>query len=625
MVGASRVALLAALAGLAVVSCSGDDDGTVMPSTTVESVATSTEPVTTEGQSVEFDPYAQTLEWTSCDVGECAEVMVPVDYDDPSAGTTTIAMTRQVAQGAPEDRVGTLFLNPGGPGASGIDFASQAGLLFDVSILEAFDLVGFDPRGVGQSDELVCVDTAGIDERVSADVVPDDPASVAAYEAIITDLGNGCAETNPGLAEHVTTVETAKDLDVLRALAGDEQLNYYGASYGTFLGSTYAALFPDKVGRLVLDGAMDPELADLQNRLRQAGGFQLAFDDYAADCVATSCGLGASVDELEQIVTGVFDTALAEPLPTGDADRSLTRTLAFGGVIAPLYDQLAWPDLTAALTAAIDGDGTALLALADQYNGRGPDGYESNLTQANDAINCLDAQIAPQPETLPTEDDFVAASSLFGEIVYGLFEVTCDAWPLAPTVDAPDYTAPGANPILVVGTTGDPATPIESARALADLLDSGVLLVRDGEGHVAYFAGNTCITGIVDAYLVDGAVPDDGTECADTSTDSTDEPTGADTQQVSFIADTDDVQAEWTVCMWDGTALTLTAANDDTEIDAETADDGTIDVTVTGANEWTMSGTATAADTTLLVTGTGTSADGTTTDATLIIDTTNCT
>jgi pimeloyl-ACP methyl ester carboxylesterase len=457
-----------------------------------------------------FDPYAQSLEWAECAGYECAKATVPVDYDDPSAGTTTIAMKRWKATG---DKIGTLFINPGGPGGSGIEFLSAFRLLVAEQVAAAYDIVGFDPRGVGASDPLGCLDTKDLDTLLATDVDPDDQASVDAYSELVAAQGEACLATNPKLARHVTTVETAKDLDVLRALVGDEQLYYYGASYGTFLGATYAALFPDKVGRLVLDGAMDPSLSAIQGSLRQAGGFQLAFDDYAADCVANACPLGGSVEEIEQRVGDLLAATADEPLATDDPDRPLTQALAFYGIAEPLYSELEWPLLTAALAAAFDGDGTALLASADQYNQRSADGYASNLQQANSAINCLDAQITHEPDSTLTEDDFLAASALFGAIVYGYAEVGCDAWPIEPTVEGPDYTAAGAGPILVVGTTGDPATPIESARKLADLLESGVLLIRDGEGHTAYFSGNTCITEAINAYLIDGTVPEDGTEC----------------------------------------------------------------------------------------------------------------
>lgn len=628
------VAVGAAVSLLLAAACTGDDDSVdtspaATPTTeatdeTTETTAaapeTSAAPETTEPAG-DFDPYAQTLEWSACEIGECAEATVPVDYDDPSAGTTTIAMVRQAAQGDPADRVGTLFVNPGGPGESGVEFVAQAGGFFGWPILEAFDIVGFDPRGVGQSDPLECLDDAGLDEYVAADVDPDDPASVEAYGELVTGMGDGCLTTNPELAQHVTTVETAKDIDVLRALVGDDELYYFGGSYGTFLGATYAALFPEHVGRMVLDGAMDPSLALIQNDLRQAGGFQLAFDDYAADCAANACELGGSVDEIEQTLGEVFDAAFAQPLPTGDPDRPLTRSLAMFGVIGALYDEASWPVLTEAIVAAVDGDGSVLLASSDIYWQRGPDGYASNLIQSNKAVTCLDAPLAPEAESVPTEDDFIAASPVFGEIYYGLVEVECDGWPVDPSVDFPDYTAPGAAPILVIGSTGDPATPIESARQLADELESGVLLVREGEGHTAYFSFNVCIDDIVDTYLAEGTVPEDGTTCSedgelvDTSTDAvttttapaeTTPPTtsgedpngegalgGDPVGTVILTVDGDDVfTGDITFCTLVEPDIAFTAESETAEMEVGTDADGVVFVIVTGVYEFEGEGTA---------------------------------
>lgn len=569
---------LAVIAAVVLAACSGDDDAsdTTEPAVTTATTAatettaapettvapdTAAAPATTEPTG-DFDPYAQTLEWTACDLGECAEVTVPIDYDDSSAGTTTIAMIRQTAAGDPADRVGTLFVNPGGPGESGIDFVLDAGFFFGQPILESFDIVGFDPRGVGASDPLICLDDDELDTWIAADIDADDPASVEAYGELTAGMAEACLETNPELSQHVTTVETAKDIDVLRALVGDDELYYFGGSYGTFLGATYAALFPDHVGRMVLDGAMDPSIALLQNDLRQAGGFQLAFDDYATDCVANACPLGETTDEIEGVVAGVFEAALAEPLPTDDADRPLTRSLAFYGVIAELYAEEQWPLLTEAISAAADGDGTLLLAFADTYFQRTEEGYGTNTAESNKAITCLDAALAPEADSLPTEDDFIAASSLFGEIYYGLVEIECDTWPIEPSVGFPDYSAPGAAPILVVGSTGDPATPIESAYVLADQLESGVLLVREGEGHTAYFNFNPCINEIVDAYLAEGTVPEDETTCSEDGE----------------IVDADD--------SGDAEATTTTTAPDDGDDDGESAlgsdADGTVVLTVAG-------------------------------------------
>lgn len=462
-----------------------------------------------------FDPYQQTLEWSPCGSAgardaECTTVTVPIDYDDPAAGTTTISVRRVQATG---DRIGSLLLNPGGPGGSGLDMLVGIAWLAPEALAAAYDLVGFDPRGVGASDPLGCLDTAAYDELLATDVDPDDPASVEHYASLVAAQGEACLATNPELAQHVTTVETARDLDVLRALLGDEQLYYYGASYGTFLGTTYAALFPDKVGRLLLDGAMDPSLGAAETALLQTGGVQTAFDDWLADCLAADCPLGTSADAVEQQVVDLLASVADAPMDSGDPDRPLTQALAFYGIAEPLYSQEEWPNLTAALQAAFAGDGSLLLANADAYNNRGPDGFNTNQQQANTAIDCLDTPLKPRPEVAPTEDDFVAASPIFGTIAYGYTEVSCEPWPIEPSVEAPDYSAPGAAPILVVGTTRDPATPYESAVKLADLLESGVLLVRDGEGHTGYLQGNPCIDDAVTAYLVEGTVPADGTEC----------------------------------------------------------------------------------------------------------------
>jgi pimeloyl-ACP methyl ester carboxylesterase len=616
---------LVALASMIAASCSGDDDASdttvaaTAPATTAPATTApaTTEPATTEPATTaipeDFDPYAQTLDWTECDSGECAEAIVPIDYADPSAGTTTIALARQQATG---EKIGTLFINPGGPGGSGVDFLGAFALLVSPEVSDAYDIVGFDPRGVGASDPLGCLDTEDLDTLLATDVDPDDPTSVEAYAALVEGQAEACLATNPQLAQHVTTVETAMDLDVLRALVGDDQLHYYGASYGTFLGATYAALFPEHAGRLVLDGAMDPSLSAAQTALRQAGGFQLAFDDYAADCVANECEVGGSVDKIEQQVIDLFATTQDSPLPTDDPDRPLTQALAFYGIAEPLYSQELWPVLTDALVAASDGDGTTLLALADEYNQRTPDGYATNLQQANSAINGLDCKIAPEPESTPTEDDFLAASPLFGAIVFGYVEVGCDAWPIVPTVDAPDYTAEGAAPILVVGTTGDPATPIQSAEKLADQLDSGVLLIRDGEGHTAYFSGDTCISDIIDAFLVDGTVPEDGTECpigteattttpASTNTTAapseTTAPTEATTTTVAAsvpsgivtltVAGDTVFTGDITSCTLVEPDVTFTAQSETAEMEVGVGTDGDIFVTVTGVYEFEGTGT----------------------------------
>ena len=316
------------------------------------------------------------------------------------------------------------------------------------------------------------------------------------------------------LADHVTTIETAKDMDVLRSVMGDDKMDYFGFSYGTFLGTTYAALFPDKVGRFVLDGALAPGLNTIQASEVQTQGFQTAITAYINNCVKTvaNCPLGSSAGaaatNLRQLLTDVDQN----PLPTNDPARPLTQALAFYGIVDTMYNRDSWSSLTDALSAAVNGDGQALLSLSDNYFGRKDGRYDSNLIQANAAINCLDEEVAGGATQIP-ESTFVADSPIFGDIIFGMADRGCGDWPLKTTLTAPDYSAPGTPPILVVGTTRDPATPLIWAQELAQTLDNGVLLTRNGDGHTAYLSGNHCIIQNVDEFFIAGSVPATGTSC----------------------------------------------------------------------------------------------------------------
>lgn len=523
-VSGRRVAFVMAAGLIAVAGCSSDDDAGSTPSeaseTTVASEATeppaeTTVPdVTTDVTTApdgDFDPYAQTLEWVECELGECATATVPIDYDDPSAGDTFIELVRIPASGEAQ---GTLFVNPGGPGDSGVDFAPGWVALVGPEVTAAYDVVGFDPRGVGASDPLECLDTAALDEFIAFDPTPETPEEIDEWATLLAGMGEGCEQDAGALASHVTTVETARDLDVLRALVGDDQLNYYGASYGTYLGATYAALFPDNVGRLVLDGAVDPEMPFSELWLGFGGGFEVALASYADNCVSGgSCPLGSTPDEVIASVQDLFAQVDEEPLLTSDPDRPITQGLAFWGVVTALSSaEEGWPLLTEAVLSAQNGDGDLLLLLADVATGRDAEEYSSNLFMAQTAINCLDTQIRPEGDEVNI-DEFVEASPTFGAIVGGFAAYGCDTWPLETALQAPDYSAPGAAPIVVLGTTRDPNTPYAWAQRLAEIIDSGVLLTRDGDGHTGYLKGNACIDQTINEYLVNGAVPDDGTTC----------------------------------------------------------------------------------------------------------------
>jgi len=460
------------------------------------------------------DFYSQRIDWQPCesnDDHECGSLTVPVDYADPQAETIDLALLRVPARGA---RVGSLVVNPGGPGARGTTYAAAGGQVFREALLDAFDIVGFDPRGVGESAPVDCLSDADLDAYLSADPTPDTAAERADYRASVLDFGEQCAASSGPVVAHVTTTEAARDLDVLRAALGEETLSYFGASYGTKLGATYAELFPERVGRFVLDGAVDVSLDAKSLALEQAAGFETALRAYVQNCLDTTdnCFLGDTVDEGLATIRDLLDSIEEEPLPAGD--RELTVGNAFYGIITPLYNRDYWFLLSTALTSALDGKGSALMTLADAYASRNPDGsFADNSVEANYAINCLDDPTSVPFSKVPSLfEEFEEASPTFGRVfAWGM--ATCSGVEVTSSEDPLDIRGEGAAPILVLGTTRDPATPFEWAEALSAQLDSAVLIERDGDGHTAYNAGNECIDTIVEDYLIDGDVPADGTTC----------------------------------------------------------------------------------------------------------------
>ncbi len=460
--------------------------------------------------------YEQALDWEACaDGNDCATLEVPLDYADSGGETIRLALLRHPAA-VPRDRLGSLVVNPGGPGAPGTSYAAGAGSSFGRELVERFDLVGFDPRGAGRSSPVDCLSDGELDSYVAEDPDPDTPDEVRAFMRTVRGFGSGCARRSGEVAAHVSTVEAARDMDVLRAALGEGSMVYFGASYGTKLGATYADLFPDRVGRMVLDGALDPTLGLKETSLGQARGFQTALDAYLGNCVESSdsCFLGDSVAQGRQRITDLLAAIERQPLPTADG-RELRVGNAFYGIVLPLYNRSSWFALSTALRAALGGDGSQLLAFSDLYTSRAADGtYDDNSLEANLAINCLDDPASFTPaqvqEAIP---DFAEASPTFGR-VFAWSLTGCRGFSLRATeTDPPPLRATGAAPIVVIGTTRDPATPLAWAEALAAQLDSGVLVTRDGDGHVGYRRGNECVDGAVEDYLVTGAVPRDGLAC----------------------------------------------------------------------------------------------------------------
>jgi len=508
------IALVATgLGAVALAVLAGQDD---TPAATPPVVPTTTpEPSATAPPSRGLARYySQELDWSSCQ-GDflCATLTVPLDYRHPDGDTIDLALLK-VPASDPDARIGSLVVNPGGPGAPGTQYAAQAAQVFGRPILDRYDVVGFDPRGTGGSDPVDCLSDAQLDDYIAMDPDPDTAAERSSYLGWVRTLGRGCVDRSGDLAAHVTTVEAARDMDVLRAALGESTMTYFGASYGTKLGATYADLFPDEVGRMVLDGAVDMSIGARELALEQAGGFETALRAYVQNCVdeTDSCFLGDSVEEGLRTISSFLAGVDAKPLPTG-LGRDLQVGNAFYGIVAPLYNRDYWYILSAALKQGLAGDGSTLLQLSDLYTSRGTDGYTDNSSEAIYAISCLDDPYAiPASRVAANLPDFERASPTFGAVfAWGL--TGCGGVQVTSSVKPRDVHAKGAAPIVVIGTTRDPATPMKWAEDLADQLDSGVLIRRDGDGHTGYHVGNDCVDGAVEGYLIDGTVPEDGLSC----------------------------------------------------------------------------------------------------------------
>ncbi|MFJ7075737.1 alpha/beta hydrolase [Streptomyces sp. NPDC098781] len=464
--------------------------------------------------------YGQKLAWRDCGVPgfQCATMRAPLDYEKPEAGDTRLAVARKKATG-PGARLGSLLVNPGGPGGSAIGYLQQyAGIGYPAEVRARYDMVAVDPRGVARSEPVECLDGKQMDAYTQTDFTPDDEKETGELVEAYKGFAEGCGADAPGLLRHLSTAEAARDMDILRAALGDDKLAYVGASYGTFLGATYAGLFPDRVGRLVLDGAMDPSLPARRMNLDQTAGFETAFQAFARDCVRRrDCPLGTKANEVGRNLKAFFEKLDAQPVPAGDPDgRELGEALATTGVIAAMYDEGAWAQLRDGLSSAMqENDGSGLLVLSDSYYERDGDGRYSNLMFANAAVNCVDlpAAFSTPEEVRRALPAFEKASPVFGE---GLAWATlnCAYWPVAATGEPQRIEAKGAAPIVVVGTTRDPATPYRWARALSRQLSSSRLLTYDGDGHTAYGRGSTCIDDSINAYLVRGTPPTRDKRCA---------------------------------------------------------------------------------------------------------------
>lgn len=468
-------------------------------------------PVPTSSRQGELPVNA--VVWSDCGGGfQCGSILAPIDYANPSSGSLRVALIRLAATD-PAHRIGSLVVNPGGPGASGVDFVrDDATAVFPKEILSRFDIIGFDPRGVNGSSEVRCIDN--LDHVFAADFTPDNSTETRQLLAIAKEFDDGCEQHAPDLLPHLGTESVARDLDRIREAIGDETLSYVGFSYGTLIGAMYAQLFPTHVRALVLDGALDPALDEQGLRAGQAVGFETALNHFLADCAKRkTCAFynggkpGAAFDALMKRIE-------AHPLPSIRItdERLVGPTLAWSAVIGALYSKSAWPALATTLAFAQAGDGALMLLIADPLNGRDRNGGYSNLVDANTAVNCLDFPAPRDPAAYAAfATKLTKTAPRFGAIL-GWTDIDCAFWPVEPDrVPAPIH-APGAPPIVVVGSTGDPATPYQWAVSLAKELDSGILITRRGEGHTGY-SDSTCVQKAVDQYLLTLARPKDGLTC----------------------------------------------------------------------------------------------------------------
>jgi pimeloyl-ACP methyl ester carboxylesterase len=459
--------------------------------------------------------YQQSLDWSPCEPSgrECTTVTAPIDYANPDDGDIELAVVRVATSG---DKVGSLLMNPGGPGGSGVELVGQAAeYVTSDAVRDAFDIVGWDPRGVGESTPVACYDDADMDEFLYS--VPANPAGSDAWLAEQVDrekaFAAACAENTGALLGHIDVESNARDMDLLRAVLGDSKLTYLGFSYGTSFGAHYAELFPENVGRLVLDGAIDPSLESPETFTVQMAGFENAYRAYAADCLTTAeCPFTGTLDDALAQSRALFDGVEARAL-TSDDGRQLTASTLGTALSYPLYDEGSWPALTQMLAELEAGDATLALQLADGYNSRNDDGsYADQATAVYTAATCLDGTFTGGlAATRATMDAIDAAAPTVGAYVsyadWAHIDIACQNWPYPSAITAHPIEAAGAAPILVLGTTNDPATPYAWAQAMAGQLESGVLVTREGEGHTAYAQGNDCIDSTVDDYLIDGTVP----------------------------------------------------------------------------------------------------------------------
>jgi pimeloyl-ACP methyl ester carboxylesterase len=439
---------------------------------------------------------------------ECGTMKVPQDWNAPVAGQTFDIALMRARSSRQSQRIGSLVVNPGGPGGSGVDLAYYLSQGLPNEIVWKFDIVGFDPRGVGKSSPVECFSDQDLDANFGADP---DPVSDAAFNELVAltrKMAQACGTKYGDKLPLFSTEQAAKDMDAIRAAVGDEKLTYLGYSYGTLLGATYAQLFPNKIRALVLDGAVDPTMSSKDSSEGQAKGFERAFTNFATWCAANA-GQCPIAPDARAAVTTALQAARAAPVSQAGG-RKATAGWVFTAVTSSLYSETRWPELATALSDLRRGNPKGIFELADSYAERDSSGKYSNLFDANLAVNCADDDKSiTVNQARQLQGEWRTKYPLFGASL--ALNLICAQWP-GKRDPYPAAAAVGAPPILVVGTKGDPATPYEQTPSLANMLGVGVVLTWEGEGHTAY-PQTGCINNAVNGYLVSLKVPPAGQSC----------------------------------------------------------------------------------------------------------------
>jgi pimeloyl-ACP methyl ester carboxylesterase len=462
--------------------------------------------------------YGQSVEFESC--GEnlfCADIEVPLNWEDPQSEPITISTVYRAAD--KKNNSGFILFNPGGPGSSGYDWVKESSQFLGTKQLrENFNILGFDPRGVGRSSAVQCLTDSEYDEflyGVTGFELGSDE-DIAAARSAIQEFSAKCLENTGELLGHVDTVSAAKDMDLIRAVIGEDSLNFLGYSYGSFLGTTYATLFPDRVGQFVLDGAIDPTVSDEEQTLVQLQAFENSLRSFLEECEQfRDCPFTGFVDGDLRTIKQFLLELETNPLPTASG-RDLTIWAAVTGLIMPLYSESYWPFLSTAFDQALNNSqGDLFLVLADEYNDRDESGrYGTNLIAANYAISCLDSRSSNNIFSMQRQNKaLIEAAPTLGR--YWQFgALRCENWPFAMKEPPKSYSAEGAPTILVIGTTGDPATPYSQAQSLAgQILSDAFLLTYNGEGHTIYGQQVACVDNTVDRFFLTGKLPDKDPNC----------------------------------------------------------------------------------------------------------------